>query len=140
MPAIAEKIVVQFIRKIEETVNDEGSLSEQLVQLIDAIFHVTGEFRDVSALVYAGLSSTEHMNEWEKIYRPLYELTQGLLDQQKKRELIRATVDSNRTAKIVIGLIESAAEQVYLYDAYDAENEKQQKTELLTFLEHALRL
>jgi len=139
MPVIAEKIVVQFIKAIEEKVQKDRPLTEQLSGLIDAVFYVTGEFRDVSALVYAGLSSTEHMSRWEAIYLPLYDLIVEFLAENKTRKLIRESIDVKRTARLVIGLVESAAEQVYLYDAFDSENEASQKVELLIFLEQALR-
>ncbi|WNF38920.1 TetR family transcriptional regulator [Bacillaceae bacterium IKA-2] len=139
MPSIAEKIVLQFIKEIKANVDIDVSLNEQMSQLLGSIFKVTSEFRDVSALVYAGLSSTEHMNEWEKIYSPLYDLVAAMLENNKKRQLVRDTVDANCSSKLVVGLIESAAEQVYLYDAYDSQKEKNQKAELLTFLVQALR-
>ncbi|MEJ8545016.1 TetR family transcriptional regulator [Brevibacillus borstelensis] len=139
MPAIAEKIVLQFMKKIEAAVSVEDPLKEQLSQLVDAIFQVTGEFRDVTVLVYAGLSTTEHISEWETIYTSLYDLVASLIETSKERRLVRETVDAARTARLVLGLIESAAEQVFLYDAYDPQNEANQKAELLTFLEHALR-
>lgn len=139
MPAIAEQIVLQFMKKINAKVSIEDSLQEQLSQLVDAIFQVTGEFRDVTVLVYAGFSTTEHINEWETIYSPLYDLVTSLLEANKKRNLVRHTIETARTSKLMLGLIESAAEQVFLYDTYDQQNEINQKAELLTFLEHALR-
>ncbi|MGG1661188.1 TetR family transcriptional regulator [Brevibacillus sp. NRS-1366] len=139
MPAIAEQIVLQFMNKIEATVSIEDPLQKQLNQLVDAIFQVTEEFRDVSVLIYAGLSTTAHMSQWETIYTPLYDLVASLLETNKNRQLVRETIDPAHTAKLVIGLIESAAEQVYLYAAYNVQNEANQKAELLTFLEHALR-
>lgn len=139
MPAIAEQIVLQFIKTIEATVSVEEPLPKQLNQLVDAIFLVTGEYRDVSVLIYAGLSSTEHISQWETIYTPLYDLITFLLEKNKKRQLIRESIDTALTPKLMIGLIESAAEQVYLYAGYDSQNEAKQKAELLTFLEHALR-
>lgn len=139
MPAISEQIVLQLIKKVEATVLFEGPLKEQLSQLVEAIFQVTGEYREVSALVYAGISTTEHISEWETIYTPLYDLVASMLETNKNRQFIRESVDVARTSRLMIGLIESAAEQVFLYDVYDPQNEANHKAELLTFLEHALR-
>ncbi|MGG4394817.1 TetR family transcriptional regulator [Paenibacillus thiaminolyticus] len=139
MPVIAEQIVLQFMKKIEATVSLDDPLTEQLSQLVNAIFQVTAEFRDVSVLVYAGLSTTANMSKWENIYTPLYDLVASLFETNKQRRLVRDNLDPARTAKLVLGLIESAAEQVFLYDAYDSQNEANQRAELLTFLEHALR-
>ncbi len=139
MPAVAEQIVLNFMRRIEDTVSIEASLEEQLSQMVDAIFRVTGEFRDVSAIVYAGISTTEHISKWETIYTPLYEQVASILEENQSRNLIRDTIDPIRTSQLLLGLIESAAEQVFLFNEYEAENEAKQKAELLTFLEHALR-
>nr|WP_269151579.1 TetR family transcriptional regulator [Sutcliffiella horikoshii] len=139
MPAVAEQIVLNFMRRIEETVSIDASLEVQLTQLVEAIFYVTGEFRDVSAIVYAGISTTEHISKWETIYTPLYEQVASILEENKSRKLIRDTVDPNRTSQLLLGMIESAAEQVFLFNDYEADNEAKQKAELLTFLEHALR-
>jgi len=139
MPAVAEQIVLNFMKRIEATVSSEASLKEQLNQLVDAIFHVTGEFRDVSAIVYAGISTTEHITKWETIYTPLYEQVAAILEKNQSRNLIRDTIEPIRTSQLLLGLIESAAEQVFLFNEYEADNEAKQKAELLTFLEHALR-
>jgi AcrR family transcriptional regulator len=139
MPAVAEQIVLNFMERIEAGVSREASLEVQLNQLVDAIFHVTDEFRDVSAIVYAGISTTEHISKWETIYTPLYEQVASILVENQKRQLIRDTIDPNRSSQLLLGLIESAAEQVFLFNEYEAENETKQKAELLTFLEHALR-
>ncbi|UUZ89737.1 TetR family transcriptional regulator [Paenibacillus sp. P25] len=139
MPAIAEQIVQRFIQKIKANVSPEARLSEQLSRMVDAIFQVTDEFRDVSVLVYAGFSTTENMSGWEKIYAPLYEWVASLLEMNMQRGLVRGSIDPARTARLVLGLVESAAEQVFLYDLYDARNEAEQKAEPLTMLEHALR-
>ncbi|TYS62610.1 TetR/AcrR family transcriptional regulator [Sutcliffiella horikoshii] len=139
MPAVAEQIVFKFMERIEASVSREASLEVHLKQLVDAIFHVTNEFRDVSAIVYAGISTTEHISKWESIYTPLYEQVASILEEIQNRKLIRDTIDPVRSSQLLLGLIESAAEQVFLFNEYEAVNEAKQKAELLTFLEHALR-
>ncbi|UAL47123.1 TetR family transcriptional regulator [Sutcliffiella horikoshii] len=139
MPAIAEQIVLKFMEQIKKDVSTDASLKKQLDQLVDAIFQVTAEFRDVSALVYAGISTTEHISKWETIYYPLYDLVASILKENQKRHLIRDSVDPARTSQLLLGLIESAAEQVFLFNEYEAVNEQKHKAELLEFLEHALR-
>lgn len=43
-----------------------------MAQVIDAVFHFIEEYREIQALMYAGLASTEHIKEWEAVYEPLY--------------------------------------------------------------------
>lgn len=139
MPAIAEKMVGQLEEKVLQAVIPDDSWDEQLRQFTAAVFEVTDEYRDVSALVYAGLSSTEHVKEWEQIYTPLYGTVSEMIGRWQAGGHVRQA-DPLRLARLVVGLTESAAEQVYLYDSYDSGQEKAQKEELVEFLKHALQM
>ena len=52
---------------------------------------------------------------------------------RRKAGEIRDSVHAERTAKLFIALVESAAEQVYLYDHKDDEQVDLQKAEVLDF-------
>lgn len=80
------------------------------------------------------------MKEWETIYAPFYEWMNNFLKQAQNAGDIRDSLNTERSSKLIIGLIESAAEQIYLYDDLDEENATLQKQELLDFLHHALGL
>lgn len=138
MPAIAEKMAARMEEAIRQSVKTEREWTLQLRQMISAVFTVTGEYRDVSTLVYSGLSATEHVREWEEIYSPLYETVALVIEEWERAGEIR-NINPNRTAKLVIGLAESAAEQVYLFNSFDAEEENRQKEAVLEFITHALQ-
>lgn len=138
MPAIAEEMVEKTLEIVKETVQEGALLGEKLAQLVDAIFLVAREYNEIQALIYAGLASTEHLKEWETVYAPFYEWVSRLLLKAEKEALIRNTMNIDRTAKLLIGLVESAAEQVYLYDNTDEVEVQRQKEEVLSFLFHAL--
>ena len=55
------------------------------------------------------------------------------LNEAKEAGEIRDSVHAERTAKLFIALVESAAEQVYLYDHKDDEQVELQKAEVLDF-------
>ncbi|WP_188208088.1 TetR family transcriptional regulator [Alkalibacillus aidingensis] len=139
MTAIAEKVIEQYVQKIDEMVDEEGSLPEQLNQIIEAMFTVSREFSDLNMLVYAGSSSSDQMNEWDKIYSPLYERVQELVAEHQEKGMVRDNTESYRLAKLMVGLIETTAEQVYLYDEYKEDEEKAQREALKLFLERALQ-
>ncbi len=136
MPAIAEVMVDKMIHEIEASVK-HPSFYQQLEELVDVIFTLTRGYRDIFALIYAGLASTEYLKEWEAIYAPYYAWMTAFLENGKSEGVIRPSVNSERTGKLIIGLIESAAEQVYLYDSTDT-CASTQKQEVLDFLRHAL--
>ncbi|AMR01369.1 MULTISPECIES: TetR family transcriptional regulator [Bacillus] len=140
MPAIAEVMVEKMILAVKEKVQKDVPFSNKVAQVIDAVFHFIEEYREIQALMYAGLASTEHIKEWEAVYEPLYMWLSEFLSEAKEAGEIRDSVHAERTAKLFIALVESAAEQVYLYDHKDDEQVDLQKEEVLDFLTHALHI
>ena len=138
MPAIAEVMVEKTMEIVKETVKEEVSFIIKLEQLVEAIFLVTRDYNEIQALIYSGLASTEHLKEWETVYAPFYKWISDLLAEAKAEGVIRNTLQVDRTAKLLIGLVESAAEQVYLYDVTEEAQVNNQKVEVLSFLTHAL--
>lgn len=138
MPAIAEKMVEKTLEIVKQKVDDRAHFKMKIEQLVDAIFSVADEYNEIQALIYAGLASTEHLKEWEMVYAPIYSWVSQLLEKAKEDRVIRDSLNVERTAKLLIGLVESASEQVYLYDQTDDNEVNRQKEELLSFLFHAL--
>ncbi|MGE7920543.1 TetR family transcriptional regulator [Viridibacillus sp. NPDC093762] len=140
MPAIATVMVEKIMSEVNLRFQENAPIEGQLEQIVDAVFYLTKEYRDVFALVYAGITQTEHLKEWETIYAPFYEWMNNFLKQAQNAGDMRDSLNTERSSKLIIGLIESAAEQIYLYDDFDEENATLQKQELLDFLHHALGL
>lgn len=138
MPAIAEVLVEKSIKEIRANVDREANFSIQLTQVIDAIFSVAENYHEMLAMVYAGMATTEHMNEWEAVYEPFYRWMSDFLKDAQTAGTIRESVNTERVSKLVIGLIESAAEQIYLYDSNREQEVNIQKQEVHAFLLHAI--
>ncbi|GIN98289.1 TetR family transcriptional regulator [Siminovitchia terrae] len=138
MPAIAEVMVKKFMVEVKNEVDESDSISTQLSQIVNAIFRVTKNYREVLALIYAGLSTDDNLKNWETIYDAFYSWMSDFLTTAKLNGKIRSSVHPERTSKLMIAFIEAAAEQIYLYDAVNEEEERMQKSELIMFLEHAL--
>lgn len=140
MPAIAEVMVEKTMEIVQAKVSKTAAFPVRLDQLVDAIFEVSEEYHEMQALIYSGLASTEHLKKWETVYAPFYEWISESLEQAIEDEVIRDSVDPARTAKLVIGLVESAAEQIYLYDANKEDEAAVQKREVKQFLRFALSI
>ncbi|HEX6594672.1 MAG TPA: TetR family transcriptional regulator [Bacillota bacterium] len=138
MPSIAEVMVEKIIEEVDQTVQDDAPFSTKLEQMVDAIFKINHDYHEVQALIYAGLASTEHIKKWETVYEPFYHWVSELLNDAKEKGTIRETINVKPTSKLLIGLIESAAEQVYLYDTNKEDQAKVQKSEVNAFLKNAL--
>ncbi|HGE5780982.1 MULTISPECIES: TetR family transcriptional regulator [Bacillus] len=138
VPAIAEIMVEKMICAVEEKVQASSSFLDTFSQIVDAIFDFTKEHHEIQALIYVGLASTEHIKKWENLYQPLYIWIKGFLEEAKDAKVIRDSIHVERTSKLVIALVESAAEQIYLYDHTKEDQANLQKAEVLDFLTHAL--
>jgi AcrR family transcriptional regulator len=140
MPAIAEVLVEREMEAVKAVVDEAASFSVKLTQVVEAIFEFTRDYREILALVYAGLASTEHIKEWETVYQPFYSWISQFLKDAKDAGIIRESLNVERTSKLFIGLVESAAEQIFLYDSHQEIQAKLQKEEVLDFLTHALSI
>ncbi|PEI96136.1 TetR family transcriptional regulator [Bacillus pseudomycoides] len=138
VPAIAEIMVEKMICAVEEKVQANFSFLDTFSQIVDAIFDFTKEHHEIQALIYLGLASTEHIKKWESLYQPLYIWIKRFLEEAKDANVIRNSIHVERTSKLFIALVESAAEQTYLYDYVKEEQADLQKAEVLDFLTHAL--
>ncbi|MFB4160005.1 TetR family transcriptional regulator [Geomicrobium sp. JSM 1781026] len=140
MPAIAEELVNTLVKKLEKNVDKKGRFAKQLEDIIVTVYDNLREYRKLHALVYAGLASTEHLREWEEIYEPFYAWMTLRLEEAQRNEMIGEHVEPSSSARLVIGIIESSAEQAYLHAAPPEEEIDKQKRALLQFVQHALHV
>lgn len=140
MPAIAEVMVEKILGEIKERADGLETFKEQLDEVIDIVFRLTEADRDIFALMYSGLAATEYLKDWESIYHRYYEWMGEQLERAVEREEIGHEICQYETATLLIGLIESAAEQTYLYSKANEEEIQLKKSELLKFATHALSL
>lgn len=140
MPAIAKNMVERIIATLDEGISSHKPFEQQLEEVVEMVFLITKDYGDIVALIYAGIAQTEHLKEWENIYAPYYDWMSHFLFSGQQQGMIRDSIDPTRSAKLMIGLIESAAEQIYLFDDSKDETMKLLKVELIDFLSHALGL
>lgn len=138
MPSIAEVMVEKSLNKIKDTVCQDKTFLHQLRQVVDVTFSITEEYREIHALIYAGLASTEYLQEWEAIYAPYYTWMSRFLAEAQHKGVIHDSIAPEQTATILIGLIESAAEQIYLYSHTDNDMAERKKESVIQFAAAAL--
>ncbi|WP_428897055.1 TetR family transcriptional regulator [Parelusimicrobium proximum] len=138
IPYIAEKVVLKMFSEIKKNADPAKSLKDELIMMADIIFKMNKKYHDVLALIYTGITQSKYMQEWESIYAPFYKWLSDFLDGYQKKGLLRASLDVSIGAKLVIGAMESAAEQVYLFDVTKEADAQAHKRELIDFICHAL--
>ncbi|AIF44829.1 TetR family transcriptional regulator [Virgibacillus sp. SK37] len=139
MPSIAEKMVKKTMEAIDKEIEEETPFDQKLEQIIELVFQLTKEYKEIMALIYAGLASSDYLTQWEAIYQPYYNWMSTFLENAKLEGQIREDVQPKHTAELLIGLIESVAEQSYLYDNQEAEVIERKKEEVFSFIKHALK-
>ena len=140
MPAIAKVMVDNIFEAIQKNVDEQASLIDKFKQLIDTIFMMTKEHKELVAIIYAGLSASDYLKDWVNAYTPYYNWLKKELDAAKSKGEILIAIDSYSTAKMVFGLIEAAAERAYLFDSKEEMLIDEDKKDLLEFICNALIL
>jgi AcrR family transcriptional regulator len=138
VPSIAEVMVEKTLNEIIKKVNKNDPFSDQMKDVIDVAFSVTKEYRQIFALVYAGLASTDYLQEWEALYSQYYTWMSKFLNRAKDAGILRENLDPDQTAVLLIDLIESAAEQTFLYSHGDKDMEAIKKKEVWEFSMYGL--
>ncbi|MGE7546472.1 TetR family transcriptional regulator, partial [Sporosarcina newyorkensis] len=139
MPDIAKFAVKEIMKEVNREVDLFEEFDKKIEHLVKAVFNITEEKRELFAVLYAGISQSEHLKQWESIYAPFYDWVYQMLEEALHKEEIRQNVNSARSSRIIIGLIESTAEQLYLYDSPTQDEIDAQYAELIIFVKRALK-
>ncbi|MEG0380179.1 MAG: TetR family transcriptional regulator [Kurthia sp.] len=137
MPAIAEQMVTIIHEKLSQIDRSE-SITMKMQKCIDTIFANTSAYQELTKLVYSGLTQTEEVKQWEKIYQPLYDWIFEVIEEAKSTGDINSELDSGIVARIIMGSIESTAEQIYLFDYSPTIQVEHVKNNLHTFIMNGL--
>lgn len=137
MPAIAEVLVEKMHSELVKQVKP-AALAEQLDETIEVMFAFTKTYKDLNKLMYSGLTQTEHVKDWETIYGPVYQWMEELLASHQQGGSLREDLNVSYIAKIVIGMIEAAAEQNYLFNEQDPALIAEYRNELKKFVNYAM--
>lgn len=139
MPEIAKQVIVEILAYLQQETKKSSSAAQQLNDMIDAMMRFNLEQKDRLQLLYAGLAKSEYIREWEDIYSPFYDWMAHLIVRGQQEQSMNADMDAFSTARILIGTIESTAEQLYLFDdKVDEAFATQQIRTLKTFVHRAL--
>ncbi|MBM7598993.1 AcrR family transcriptional regulator [Virgibacillus halotolerans] len=133
MPEIAIIMVEKILEELKNHVNISDTFDIKLKKIIEVIFNLTEEYKDIYALIYSGLASSEYLVHWENIYEKYYEAIGGILSNAQDKVEIRSTINPKRYAAILIGLIEASAEKSFLYNEQDEKIIELKKSEVFDF-------
>lgn len=138
MPAIASILVEKTMDEFAENNRKNAPLTDQLNVLIDTVFSITRHYHDLYAILFVGLGSSKQMNQWETIYEPYYHTVGQIIEKAQKKREMNPSLHAHQTAVMLIGFIESAADQLFLFDHADETAVEGKKQDLLNLLLHGI--
>ncbi|MCR8965510.1 TetR family transcriptional regulator [Brevibacillus halotolerans] len=114
IPAIADNLLTITLERIKENIQGKENFWDVLEVVIDETFHITDSYKDIIVLCYSGLAIDHSMEKWEAIYRPYYHLFEVILNKAINDNEIISDINIERMAKMIINLVENAAERFYI--------------------------
>ena len=137
IPAIANDLLQTMLQEMKKEQLLSRDIWDTIHKIITVTFQVTDSYKEVLALCYSGLAIENTLSEWERIYNPYYSWLADLIAIGIQQRAIRQDVDPLVAARMVIGLVEGCAEQMYLFNRLDKPFSEQEQ-QLFSFIHHAL--
>ncbi|WHY77573.1 TetR family transcriptional regulator [Neobacillus sp. WH10] len=137
IPAIADNLLTVTLEGIKEKIQGKDNFWNILEIMIDETFNITDAYKDVIVLCYSGLAIDYSMEKWEAIYQTYYHWLEEIITNAINKKEIISDINVKWTARIIINLVENAAERYFIsYEQDDAQ--EVYKTELFNFLKRSL--
>jgi AcrR family transcriptional regulator len=137
VPAIAEEYLENLFARIKEQAKGTPAFFDLLRVLIGETFKATKQSQDVLELCYSGFAITRAFEQWEIIYQPYYAWLEQQLNKAKEAGEVRLLLNTGQTVRMIINLIEGAAERLYLFQEKDI-SVQAMKDELFIFIKNAI--
>ncbi|MFD0590960.1 TetR family transcriptional regulator [Paenibacillus sp. GCM10027627] len=137
IPAIADHFLNTTLAATKEKTQGENSFWTILTIMINETFILTDSNKDILVLCYSGLAFEHSMEKWEAIYSPYYEWLEDVLTKAAQNQEIISDINVKWTAKLLINLIENAAERFYIGREQDV-NLDIFKAEVFQFIKRSL--
>lgn len=137
IPAIAESLLTTTIEGIQEKIQGKENFWDVLEVVIDETFNITDAYKNIIVLCYSGLAIDYSMEKWESIYQPYYNWLEDLINKAIKNNQILSDINVKWTARVMINLVENAAERFYISHVQDDTLEVY-KAEIFKFLKRSL--
>lgn len=138
IPAIADHLLTVTFGKIKEKSQDQEGFQDVLQVVINETFSITDSYKEILVLCYSGLAIDHSMEKWEAIYSPYYDWLEDILLKAMNNNEIIGDLHAKWTARLIINLIENAAERYYIGHEQE-ESLDVYKKRVFHFIERSLR-
>lgn len=135
---LAEEMQTSIEQALRASYAEFSSLDTMIEKSVESAFRITGEYRDILAIVHSGIRWLEVEEARSHIFTPYHELIAEAIRRAQEAGIVSQTVDPKVTAVFIVGLIYYAADQCYVY--HSATPPKVYIAEAARFIRQALRV
>jgi AcrR family transcriptional regulator len=114
IPAIAQNFISITMERMKASLREEWDFKTFLEAFIEEIYNITDEHKEVIVLCYSGMAIDYSMELWESIYQPYYEWFERELQRGIDNGELIPGINVKWTSKLLINMIENAAERFYI--------------------------
>ncbi|MEO7022595.1 MAG: TetR family transcriptional regulator [Ktedonobacteraceae bacterium] len=135
---LAEEMQTSIEQALRASYAEFSSLDTMIEKSVESAFRITGEYRDILAIVHSGIRWLEVEEARSHIFTPYHELIASAISRAQEAGIVSQTVDPKVTAVFIVGLIYYAADQCYVY--HSATPPEVYIAEAARFIRQALRV
>jgi len=116
IPALDKELNEHTLAAVREAVARATSAAEVVNMGITAAFQELERYRDVLHVIHSRISSFSTESDWGTQFGPYHRLVTEIIRQRQATGEIDATVNPEISARLIIGLINFAADECYIYN------------------------
>ena len=103
-------------RAVFEAVERAGSIEEGIEASVEAALREMGRYRDILGVVISRLGFYEDSTRLEDLELPYRQMVSRLIEKGQEMGVVDRSLDPRMTARIIVGLIERAGADCYVYE------------------------
>ena len=113
--ALCEEMFAQILEAVEAAITSAETFAGGLEAGVRAVFEESQRYQDVLEIINARLGFLSTPSELSKLDEPYYGLVAGFIEQGQASGEVRADANPDLSARLIVGLIERATEDCFLY-------------------------
>ena len=112
---LAAEMQAQIEQALRDSYAEAQSLEEMIDRSVESAFHITGQYRDILALVHSGIHWIEAEEAHSDIFTPYHELIAEAIRRAQSLGVVNPDINPEVTAVLIVGAIYYSADQCYVY-------------------------
>lgn len=113
--ALTEEVMGEVLVAVEAAVTSTATLREAISAGVTAAFRATEGYRDIIGTLHSSAGSVEIRVKCERLYAPYYAYVADMIRGGQASGEIDAAVSPELTGRLIVGLIEHAADACYVF-------------------------